>query len=253
MPLFRNARIGIAVIGSTFFHYLSILCGTELPETQTSLAEREVLRRFLPGKKRIVEIGVFEDFTTRFLADGADSGARIYGVDPLFSGRFGVSWGYKIATMYNRQHLLSGRLALVRTLSTDVGHAVPAEVDYVFIDGNHSFEAIRADWDFWSGRLASDGIIALHDTVLAPGEPRAALGSHEFFESHIRNDVRFTLHLAGSVRRDCSRSYMISCVPGMRLSCRPGQVDFFGRGKIGNASVLLWTSERVSELRARDD
>lgn len=180
------------MIGRVFFHYAAVMCGIDEPQTQTTQAERDLLTRYLPGRKRIVEIGVFEGFTTRVLADHADSDATIYGVDPFFTGRIGVSWGLGIASAHNREHLRSGRLKFVKTLSTDVGTQAPAEVDYVFIDGDHSLDAIRVDWAFWSARLAPNGVIVLHDTLLSNGRT-AEFGSHRYFRDHIRHDPRFEI------------------------------------------------------------
>jgi predicted O-methyltransferase YrrM len=57
------------VIGNSALHYARIVAGLDEPQTQTTKAERETLASFLPGTKRIVEIGVFEGFTTRMLAE----------------------------------------------------------------------------------------------------------------------------------------------------------------------------------------
>ena len=96
MPRKKQVLIGHSVI-----HYARVLAGLDQPQTQTTAAEREVLASFLPGAKRVVEIGVFEGFTTRMLAERADRDAVIYGIDPFFSGRLGISWGERIARSYN--------------------------------------------------------------------------------------------------------------------------------------------------------
>jgi len=153
-----------------------------------------MLCSFLPGRKQIVEIGVFEGFTTRLLAEQSDKDAVVYGVDPFFAGRLGISWGERIAMSYNRRHLASGKLRLVRKLSTDVGEGVPRHVDFVFIDGDHTLAGIGADWAFWSERIVPGGVIALHDTVLTPDKhPGYMLGSHIHFRDHIRHDRRFNV------------------------------------------------------------
>lgn len=182
------------MIGRTFAHYVSVMCGVGSPQTQTTEAERELLKVHVRGRKRVVEIGVFEGFTTRILAEACDPDSVIYGVDPFFKGRLGLAWGLGIAKSYNRAYLASGKVKFVRTLSTKVGDKVPAEVDFVFIDADHSLRGIAEDWAFWSGRLVAGGIVALHDTILVPGQPASAeLGSHQYFRSHIRSDSRFDL------------------------------------------------------------
>lgn len=182
------------MIGKSVIHYGRVLAGLDEPQTQTTESEREVLVSFLPGAKRIVEIGVFEGFTTRLLAERADPGAVIYGVDPFFSGRLGISWGERIARSYNREHLTSGKVRFVAKLSTEVADDVPSPVDLVFIDGDHSLDGIKADWDYWTNQLARGGIIALHDTLLTLDKPLGyTLGSIEYFRDHIRHDPRFEI------------------------------------------------------------
>jgi predicted O-methyltransferase YrrM len=171
-----------------------VAVGLDEPRTQTTSAERELLASFLPGAKRIVEIGVFEGRTTRMLAERADADAVVYGIDPFFTGRIGISWGERIARSYNGKYLSSGKVRFVPKLSTEAGGDVPTPVDLVFIDGDHSLAGIKADWSYWTGRLAPGGTIALHDTLLTPEKPPGyTLGSIEYFRDHICHDPRFEL------------------------------------------------------------
>jgi predicted O-methyltransferase YrrM len=184
----------IVKAGASVLHFCAVAAGFEKPQTQTTQLERNLLVAHLPGKKRIVEIGVFEGFTTHVLAQHADPDAIIYGVDPFFKGRLGVSWGYQIAKIHNADALQDGRVVLIRALSVEVGERVPSVVDFVFVDADHSFEGIRKDWVFWTDRISSGGIIALHDSFVPSHNPRVAdYGSHKYFESHIRGDPRFEL------------------------------------------------------------
>lgn len=175
-------------------HYARVLAGLDLPKTQTTPAEREVLAALLPGAKRVVEIGVFEGFTTRMLAERADPDATIYGIDPFPAGRLGICWGERIARSYNGRHLANGKVHLIAKCSTDVGGDVPTPVDLVFIDGDHSEAGVAADWAHWSERVGSGGIIALHDSLLTPDKPDGyTLGSIEYFRDHIRYDQCFDI------------------------------------------------------------
>jgi predicted O-methyltransferase YrrM len=182
------------LIGHSALHYARVLAGLDLPQTQTTAAERELLASFLPGAKRIVEIGVFEGFTTRMLAERADADAVIYGIDPFLTGRVGISWGERIARSYNGRHLASGKIRFIAKFSTEVGGDVPTPADLIFIDGDHSLPGISADWAYWSERVAPGGIIALHDSLLTPDKPKGyTLGSIEYFRDHIQHDPRFDI------------------------------------------------------------
>ena len=70
-----------------------------------------------------------------------------------------------------------------------MGDLVPQVVDYVFIDAEHSWDGICADWAFWTNRVAPGSIIALHDVLPIQGQPQ--FGSHEFFLRHISKDRQF--------------------------------------------------------------
>lgn len=182
------------MIGESALHFLAVRVGLQEPATQTSPAERKVLAKWLKGAKTIVEIGVFEGFTTRVLAENADEGATIYGIDPFFTGRLGICWGERISEHVVARHLASGRVVFVKELSTQTGDSIPHEVDFVFVDGDHSLEGITADWEHWSKRVRTGGIIALHDSLLTPDKPEGyTLGSIEYFENQIRHDPAFEI------------------------------------------------------------
>jgi predicted O-methyltransferase YrrM len=178
--------------GSTALRYAAVAFGAQKPTTQTTELERALLVKYLKGKKKIVEVGVFEGYTTKVLTENADADAKIYGVDPFFKGRIGISWGYRMSRAHNARALKKDRLTFVRTLSTEVGDQIPEKVDFVFIDADHSLDAIIADWSFWSNRIAPGGIIGLHDSIVPAHNPRVAnFGSHQYFESTIKHDPRF--------------------------------------------------------------
>ena len=49
------------------------------------------------------------------------------------------------------------------------GHGSP--FDLILIDGDHTYEGVRQDFETYSSLLASDGIVAIHD-ILTPNLPR---------------------------------------------------------------------------------
>jgi hypothetical protein len=61
-------------------------------------------------------------------------------------------------------------------------------VDLLFIDGDHSAEGVRKDWEMYRGLLSPDGITAFHD--IQPNE--ATLGVHQLWREIQRNPQRST-------------------------------------------------------------
>lgn len=70
-----------------------------------------------------------------------------------------------IARHYSSANIALGKMQLVEALGTEVGDRVPPLVDFLFIDADHSVEAIRLNWKFWNVRVRPGGIIAVHDTL----------------------------------------------------------------------------------------
>ena len=68
------------------------------------------------------------------------------------------------------------------------------EIEFLFVDGDHSYEGIHKDWQDWSVKIKPGGIVALHDTCVIPGrEDATIMGSHEYFNKIIRLDHRFII------------------------------------------------------------
>lgn len=39
-------------------------------------------------------------------------------------------------------------------------------IDVLFLDGDHLYDGVRADWELWSGKVRPGGLVAFHDTVV---------------------------------------------------------------------------------------
>lgn len=178
------------MVARSLAHTIAVLAGKEPPHTQTTAEEQAELVRHLPGAKIIVEIGVYEGATTALFAARADPDAVLYGIDPMFPGRLGICWGEVVAKHVNRRARLTGRVRLIKRFSHEAVDLIPGPVDFIFIDGDHSLEGIRRDWETWSPRIRPGGIVALHDSFPAANSP-ASLGSHRFYADSISRDERY--------------------------------------------------------------
>ena len=95
---------------------------------------------------------------------------KLWCVDPFPRGRFGISYQYLIA---NREvnKSTNGTVGFVQKLSHEAVKGWQEPIDLLFIDADHSYQAVRRDWDDWSPYVKAGGIIALHDsrTLKYPG------------------------------------------------------------------------------------
>jgi predicted O-methyltransferase YrrM len=170
----------------TFLHFVRYVLGIDAPSTQVSEEERVVLVGLAQQAKVVVELGCFEGATTGVLARACDG--VVHTVDPFHAGRFGVCWGKLIARI-NLRGVPSGRVQIHQMVSWRAASLVSGPVDLLFIDADHSLASVTKDWQAWFPRVAVGGVIALHDSLLAPNSQNR-LGSTEFYETTVRSDDR---------------------------------------------------------------
>ncbi len=148
-------------------HLVAWSCGLAGPETQTTEAERQCLARYARGARRAAEIGVWHGVTTLVLRSAMAPDGVVWAVDPFAPGRLGFSAQRFIA----RREVARSSNAAVRWIRmTGVAAAAAYRaageppLDLVFIDADHTYEAVVADWTAWSSLVAPGGVVCLHDS-----------------------------------------------------------------------------------------
>lgn len=168
--------------------------GLARPETQTTVAERDALKRFAAGREHLVEIGVWHGVTTSILRSAMASSGVLFAVDPFSSGRLGVSF-QKLVAHSNVEKIPNGRVKWVETTGEAAARAFQSElgrnVEFIFIDGDHSYEGIRTDWNAWRDLVKVGGIVALHDSQPLGSHVTENSGSVRFSRETIFPDKRF--------------------------------------------------------------
>lgn len=175
-------------------HLILWRLGLARAETQTTEAERDCLARYAEGRARLVEIGVWHGVTTRRLRAVMARDGLLYAVDPYAKGRLGFSAQRYIAQRVVRK-VRNGNVRWVRQTGQAAGKAHVAAggdpVDFVFIDGDHSYEALRGDWEAWADLIAPGGIVTLHDSQSTPERDIDDAGSVCYTRDVIVRDSRF--------------------------------------------------------------
>lgn len=139
--------------------------------------EAAVLSRLARAAGSVVELGVYEGSSALVFLDALPSGSELHLVDP-FIDRNGWSMrpGWHGAPFATRAVIRRARSAGGARVhwhldrSQDVGRRwAGAKVDLVFVDGDHSPEGVREDWDVWHPHVRPGGAMAFHDARV--GEP----------------------------------------------------------------------------------
>lgn len=123
-----------------------------------------------------VEVGVAYGRSLAYMAGKADPGVTLIGVDSwlVCMGRNNLGtrhWerirGSTSARMACLAYLadceVSDRVELCQGNSTDVAYALDFEIDAVFLDGSHEYDAVKKDIQAWTRRVKSGGLVAGHD------------------------------------------------------------------------------------------
>jgi predicted O-methyltransferase YrrM len=176
-------------------HFSLWRLGLAKANTETTEAERECLSRHAAGKRRLAEIGVLEGVTTCRLRKAMAPDATIFAVDPYPIGRLGFSL-HQVIAHSEVAKVPNGKVEWIRQTGAQAAQSlrVFAPFDFVFIDGDHSYEGIQADWLGWSQLVSVDGIVALHDTrPTADGTIVAENGSVRFTNDTVLRDGDFTV------------------------------------------------------------
>jgi len=66
-------------------------------------------------------------------------------------------------------------------------------VYFILLDGDHSYEGLRDDWDAWTPLVARNGIVAIHDSRSSSRRQINDAGSVIFTREVISRDLRFEL------------------------------------------------------------
>jgi predicted O-methyltransferase YrrM len=137
------------------------------------------LARLGEGTGAAVEIGSFKGLSTCWLAIGAREGARgpVYAVDHFkgspehqagekFEVPEIVTAGSTFPTFESNLRRL-GVWDVVRPIKSGSLEAAAAwkhgAIRLLFIDGDHSYEASKADFEAWSGLISPRGCVGFHD------------------------------------------------------------------------------------------
>lgn len=145
------------------------LLGLRPPLAEHTEAESSLLRRYAQNASAIVELGVAEGGSARLLGEVVKPGGTLYLVDPYPPGRIlGINMRQLVARR-SVNHRDGATVRWVRKFSSEAAQAWDAPIDFLFIDADHRYEAVRRDWEDWSRFVVSGGHVALHDARLFEG------------------------------------------------------------------------------------
>jgi hypothetical protein len=172
MNLIQNINMRLGVGESTqyltTFENIELLCNK--PPHNNWLIGLINFVKFFQDKniQKIVEIGSFQGESTSIFALYLPE-AKIYAVDPLESG-YDVEDIASMQDMSNIQHNFTVRtskfpnITQIKQKSEEAANSfTDLELDLVYIDGDHRYEAVKQDIMMWKSKIKFNGYISGHD------------------------------------------------------------------------------------------
>ena len=136
----------------------------------------------------IIEIGTAGGGTLSLFCHAAPEKARIISVD-LPYGMFGGGYPVWKKPLYKSCAKPGQKLWLIRkdshemeTLDKVKKILGPRSVDFLFIDGDHTYGGVKKDFELYAGLVRRGGIVALHDIVAHP--PSSGCDVRSFWEEN---------------------------------------------------------------------
>jgi predicted O-methyltransferase YrrM len=178
-------------------------------------------------KPRIaVEIGSARGRSACFvgLALKENGSGRLYAIDPHIQ----TAWNDlgaidTFSTM--RQNVaeldLGGVVEIVRSTSADAAATWSEPIDLLFIDGDHSYDAVKADWTRFSPFVSEFGVVVFHDTIW-DRRPDARYGRADMGVPAFVEELRNTGYPVVTIDRDFGVSMVQPSVGGVSLAKEKG-------------------------------
>jgi predicted O-methyltransferase YrrM len=172
MRLPKNAPAG-ELVDFSFHAAGGLLMLSQVRSEIVALTER--VGKLKP--KTVVEIGTAQGGTLFLWCRQADPKATIVSID-LPGGVHGGGYPYWKSFLYRRFPLAGQTLHLLRgdshkkEMLEALKKVLPGDgkVDFMFIDGDHTYEGVKMDFEMYSGLVRPGGLIVFHDIVKHPPE-----------------------------------------------------------------------------------
>jgi hypothetical protein len=148
---------------------LGVGCGLIPPRLMHTQAEADLLAELAATARTAVEIGVYEGSSALVLVRSLPPDAVLHLVDPfvddrgLAAGWRGTAWATRRVVDRAVRERGGPTLRWHLEPSQDAGRRWATPVDLVFVDGDHSLETCRLDWEQFSRWVQPGGVVVFHD------------------------------------------------------------------------------------------
>ena len=179
--------------------------------SEPELAFLQALALALPDAPTVVELGSWKGRSTVAFCEALETrDAQVFAVD-MFSGDIAHAAAFNQAELDTFRANTAGfdfLEPIVGNTADTAGRFPDASVDLVFIDADHSYDAVRRDIRSWHGKLKPGALMAGHDWgwITVSVAVREAFGSVGVFESIWFTRKRPAFHATAAAEKHARRA-----------------------------------------------
>jgi predicted O-methyltransferase YrrM len=174
---------------------LNVLHSMHLVRATSQTIERELqmIEKYAAGKRVAVEIGSYQGVSAARIAKTMAEDGTLYCVDPWESRDGKMNPCRSIFVRHIDRCGVSNKIRSLQMLSSGATDLIPSGVEFIFVDGDHSWTGIESDWSLVRQKLRVGGTVCLHDSLVPSEEPWRQPDSVGFFSEIIVRDSEFEL------------------------------------------------------------
>ena len=137
--------------------------------TNFELLKLYSLAKLIKKNAIAVEIGSYIGASSVFIAKGLSKNSKLYCIDTWQNDAMTEGNWDSYNEFLKNTYPVKDKITIIRNKSIDASKTLNDEIDYIFIDGDHSYEGVKNDIDNWFPKLRSGGVIIMHDIGWADG------------------------------------------------------------------------------------
>jgi predicted O-methyltransferase YrrM len=145
-----------------------------IPTHMTPDEKRQLYELALASKGVAVEIGSYLGASSCFIAEGLlrDRSRKLVCVDTWQNDAMSEGPRDTFSQFLANVKRYDRQLEVRRGRSSEIAKSFQGDIGFLFLDGDHEYEGVRADWEGWSPHLVDGATVVLHDSGWAEGVQR---------------------------------------------------------------------------------